>query len=107
MGLHYLIDHRQSETSSTFKLRLEGFEYFFSLLRCHPCPCIRKTHLPVVSQVFDRHLESAAIAHSANRVLSKIPKDLLNSVSVGQHPRLRSRKLAFDGDARTLRGHTM
>src|SRR5260370_21386128 len=75
MRLHDLVDHRQAETGAAFKARLEGVENLFRLLQRHSCASVRKTDLPVVSQSFDAHLQSAAIAHGAHCVLGNVPED--------------------------------
>src|SRR5229473_1215538 len=107
MGLHDLIDHGQSEAGTAFKVRLEGFEYLLRLLRRHARSGVRKAHLPVVSQAFDNHLESAAVLHGPDRVLGKVPKDLFDLVPVGEHPRLRRGKPALNRDAGIFRSHAM
>src|ERR1700674_1032705 len=105
MRLDDLVDHSQSETRAALKVRLKGFEYFLGLLRRHATSSIRKTHLPIVSQLLDGHFERATVPHGANRILSKIPKHLFDFVRVGEPPRLGSRKLALNCDARVFHRH--
>src|SRR5258708_323798 len=107
MRLYDLVDDRQSETGAPFKVRLEGFEYLLRLLRSHSGSCIRKAHLPVVSQTLDGHLKSTAGLHGSHRALRKVPKDLFDFVSVGENPRFRSHEPALYGDAGIAHGHAM
>ena len=68
MRLNDLVDHRQPEAGAAFKVRLEGLENLFSLLRSHSGSGIRETNLPVVSPAFDAYVESATIPHRADRI---------------------------------------
>src|ERR1039458_7705571 len=100
--LYDLVDHRQTKARAAFEVRLEGLENLLRLLRGHAGSGIRETNLPVVFHALDRHLQSAAVPHGANRILADIPENLFDSVPVGEHPRFRNGKPALNRDAGIL-----
>jgi hypothetical protein len=55
MRLHDLVDNGQAEAGSTFKVRLEGLEDFFRLLRVDAGAGIGKAHLPVAAAFGQGH----------------------------------------------------
>src|SRR6185312_6718451 len=63
---------------------------------------IGKAELPVIAEILDAYGQSAALFHGTNRVLTKIPEDLLHAISIGQSQSFRSRIPAFDVDAELL-----
>src|SRR5206468_5348513 len=63
MRLHNLVNDGQTESGSTFELRLKRLEDLFRHLRAHTGTSVGKTEFPVRSQVFNSNRECAALFH--------------------------------------------
>src|SRR3984957_10959382 len=107
VGLHNLINNGQPQASAAFKIRLEGLEDFFRLLRTHSRTGVGESHLPVVAERLDADRELPAAAHGANRVFTKIPEDLFDLVAVSDGKSFGHREPALDGDPGFFRGHAV
>src|ERR1700733_15255563 len=110
MRLHNLIDNRQPQPGTAFEVRLKGLEDFFDLLRTHASSSIGESDLPILSQGLDCDCEGASdlrTFHGANRMLTKIPKYLLDLAPTGDRPSLASRKPVLDRDAGYFRRHAV
>src|ERR1700684_2608633 len=78
--LHNLVDNRQPQAGTALEIGLEGLKDFLDLLRAHARSGVGESNLPIFSQGFDRdgeHASALGAFHSANRVLTEIPKYLL------------------------------
>src|SRR5882724_4420646 len=102
MCLNNLVDDCQPEPGAAFEAGLEGLEYFFHDLWIDPRTGVSKADLPVFPNFVDGDAQCPAFAHGANRVLAKIPKDLLDLVPVGQRFHGREGIATFDLDAGVL-----
>ena len=105
MRLHNLVHNGEAQPSTALEVRLEWLEDLFCLLRAHTGSAIGKTKLPVGSHRLDAHSELASAWHGAHRIFAKVPKHLLDLVTISQHPGFANRKVTFYGDAGVLRGH--
>src|SRR5579864_125476 len=76
MSLHDLVNNREPESGAAFKVRLEGLENLFHLLRRHAGACVGERDLPVVAERFQPNRELATVLHGADRVFAEIPEDL-------------------------------
>src|SRR5712692_3857238 len=101
--LDNLVHDGQAEAGSALKVRLEGLEDFFRLLRVDARTGVGKTHLPVQAALGQRHGQASAFfLHRAHRVFAEVPEHLFELVAVGQHPGFGLWKAAFEFDARVL-----
>src|ERR1700731_3170444 len=100
MSLNDLVDDGQSQTGTAFKIRLERFEKFFSLLRVDAVSSVGKTYLPIRTALGQSDSQLAAIYfHGAHRILTKVPEHLFQLVAVRQHPGFRFCEIALNLDA--------
>src|SRR5216684_1923650 len=107
MRLHNLVHNGEAQPGTALKVRLEWLEDLFYLLPAHTGSAIGKTKLPVGSQRLDTHSERASAWHGAHRIFAKVPKHLLDLVTIRLHPGFANRKVTFYGDAGVLRGHAV
>src|ERR1700686_1113238 len=107
MSLHNLVDNGQTQSGSTLELGLKGLKYFFCQLRAHAGAAVRKIDLPILTDRFDRNCKDSAIFHRTSGVLTKIPKYLLDLVSVGKSSGFFHTVAALDANARVFRNKTV
>src|SRR5581483_3452903 len=104
MGLHNLVDDRQSKTCATFKLGLKGFEYFFGLLGTHARSGIAEAHFPVFAFRFYCNAQRASALHGSHRVLAKIPENLFKLVAIGNCESVFHRNMPHNLNVLLFRG---
>src|SRR5229473_6769836 len=105
MRLDDLVHDGQAEAGSAFKVRLEGLEDFFRLLRVYARTGIGKAHLPVQAALGEGHGQRSTFfrrLYCAHRVFAEVPEHLFELVAIGQHPGFGLRKAALELDARVL-----
>src|SRR5216684_3065947 len=103
MRLDDLVHDSEAEAGSAFKVRLEGLEDFFGLLRVDAGTGVGKAHLPVRAALGQGHGQASAFfLHRTHRVFAEVPEHLFELVAVGQHPGFGLWKAAFEFDARVL-----
>src|ERR1039458_4594137 len=101
--LHDLVHDRQAQPGSAFKVRLEGLEDFFRLLRVDAWTSVGKAHLPVGAALGQSHGQRSTFAfHRAHRVFREVPEHLFKLVAIGQHPGFGLLKAALQLDAGVL-----
>src|ERR1700694_4765873 len=110
--LDNLVHDGQAEAGSAFKVRLEGLEDFFRLLRVDAGAGIGKGHLPVGAALGQGDGQRSAFGrrlclYCAHRVFAEVPKDLFELVAIGQHPGFGLREAAPDLDAGVLGGEAV
>jgi hypothetical protein len=106
--LHDLIDNREAEAGSSFKIRLKGLKKFFCLLRIEAWTGVGETHLPVGATFGHSDCENSSIfLHGAHSVFAEVPEDLFEFVSIGQDPCFGLRKTADESHAGILGGKAM
>src|ERR1017187_5916967 len=104
-----LVDDGQTETSSAFKIRLEGLKYLFCLLRVDARTGVGETHLPIRAALRQGDGQGSTFVrrlrfHCAHRVFAEVPEHLFQFVAIGQHPGLGFDEIARQFDARVLGG---
>src|SRR6202521_5550308 len=112
VGLDNLVHDGQAEAGSAFKVRLEGLEDFFRLLRVDAGAGIGKGHLPVGATLGQGHGQRSTFGRRlcldcAHRVFAEVPEDLFEFVAIGQHPGFGLREAALELDAGVLGGETV
>src|SRR4029077_1028259 len=110
MRLDNLVDDSQSEAGSAFKVRLEGFEDFFRLLRVDAGAGIGKGHLPVRAALGQGHGQRSAFVSRldcAHGVFAEVPEHLFELVAVGQHPGFGFLEAALELDTGILGGEAV
>src|ERR1700687_2661212 len=107
MRLDNLVHDGQAEAGSAFKVRLEGLEDFFRLLRIDARTGVGKAHLPVEAALGEGHGKRSTFfrhLYCAHRVFAEVPEHLFELVAIGQHPGFGLREAALELDARVLGG---
>src|SRR5216684_5081624 len=88
MRLDNLVHDGQTQPGSAFKVRLEGLEDFFRLLRVYPRTGVGKAHLPVQAALGQGHAQRSTFGRClclclclcldcAHRVFTEVPEHLL------------------------------
>src|SRR6266478_3574345 len=114
MRLDDLVHDGQAEAGSTFKVRLEGLEYFFRLLRVDARTGVGKAHLPVQAALGESHGQRFTFGrrlclclYCAHGVFAEVPEHLFELVAIGQHPGFGLREAALELDAHVLGGEAV
>src|SRR6267378_3762741 len=112
MRLDDLVHDGQAEAGSALKVRLEGFEDFFRLLRVDARTGVGKAHLPVQAALGEGHGQRSTFGrrlcpYCPHRVFAEVPEHLFELVAIGQHPGFGLRKATLELDARVLGGEAV
>src|ERR1700720_346335 len=112
MRLDDLVHDGQAKPGSTLKVRLEGFEDFFRLLRVYAGTGVGEAHLPVQAAFGQGHGQRSASGrrlclYCAHSVFAEVPEHLFELVAIGQHPGFGLREAALKLDARVLGGEAV
>src|SRR5882762_10656463 len=114
MRLDDLVHDGQTEAGSAFKVRLEGFEDFFRLLRVDARTGVGKAHLPVQAALGEGHGQRSTFGrclclclYCAHSVFAEVPEHLFEFVAIGEHPGFGLREAALKLDARVLGGEAV
>src|ERR1700687_6008255 len=109
MRLDDLVHDGQAKPGSTLKVRLDGCEDLFRLLRVYARTGVGEAHLPVQAALGQGHGQRSAFGrrlclYCAHSVFAEVPEHLFELVAIGQHPGFGLREAALKLDARVLGG---
>src|SRR6267143_1898018 len=112
MRLDDLVHDCEAEAGSAFKVRLEGLEDFFRLLRIYARTGVGKAHLPVQAALGQGHGQRSTFGrrlcpYCAHSVFTEVPENLFELVAIGEHPGFGLREAALKLDARVLGGEAV
>src|SRR5450759_5315069 len=83
MRLDNLVHDGQAQPGSAFKVRLEGLEDFFRLLRVDAGTGVGRAHIPVRAALGQGHGQASTfILHRAHRVFAEVPEHLFELVAI-------------------------